>query len=91
MNAKRYDDANYEKKRSAKSYSAVKQEAKSANTKVSVSGKNRIAQAVLFSQEEINKLIEHKAYALFESRGYQHGYDREDWIQAEKIILAEIS
>ena len=36
---------------------------------------------------EINELIARRAYELFESRGFKHGQDREDWLQAESEIL----
>lgn len=29
------------------------------------------------------------AYSFYERRGYEHGHDVEDWIQAEKTILEE--
>ena len=37
--------------------------------------------------QEINDLIARRAYELFESRGFEHGQDREDWLQAESEIL----
>ena len=30
--------------------------------------------------------IERLAYQFFVERGYQHGYDREDWLRAETIV-----
>lgn len=30
--------------------------------------------------------IERLAYQFFVERGYQHGYDREDWVRAETIV-----
>ncbi|GEM_PF-1696953 len=30
--------------------------------------------------------IERLAYQFFVERGYQHGYDREDWARAEAIV-----
>ena len=44
-----------------------------------------------FNAEEIQQKIEKKAYELFEQRGASHGSDLEDWLEAERIILAEIS
>ncbi len=29
-----------------------------------------------------------RAYELFEERGYQHGYDQDDWLRAESEVLA---
>jgi hypothetical protein len=40
--------------------------------------------------EEIKKRIEKRAYELFIARGGQHGYHFDDWIKAEKEVLAEI-
>ncbi len=31
------------------------------------------------------------AYELFESRGRVHGYDLDDWLNAERIVLTEHS
>ena len=30
--------------------------------------------------------IEKLAYRFFEERGYQHGFDAEDWLRAETIV-----
>src|SRR5712691_3947711 len=40
--------------------------------------------------QEINDLISSRAYQLFESRGFTHGYDREDWLRAESEILLNV-
>ena len=32
--------------------------------------------------------IRRRAYELFEQRGCQHGFDEQDWLQAESEILA---
>ena len=37
---------------------------------------------------QIEVQIRLRAYELFEARGYEHGHDREDWLQAEAEILA---
>ncbi|MCL5023477.1 MAG: DUF2934 domain-containing protein [Nitrospirae bacterium] len=34
-------------------------------------------------REEISRI----AYELFESRGCVHGYDLNDWLEAERIVL----
>lgn len=34
--------------------------------------------------------IARKAYELFETRGRAHGRDREDWLEAERIVLTEM-
>lgn len=31
-----------------------------------------------------------KAYDLYEKRGWAHGLDTEDWLEAERLVLAEI-
>lgn len=38
----------------------------------------------------LKDLISHRAYELFELRGSVHGFDREDWLQAESEILMEV-
>ena len=40
--------------------------------------------------QEINDLISARAYQLFESRGFTHGHDREDWLRAESEILLNV-
>ena len=40
--------------------------------------------------QELKDLISRRAYELFELRGSLHGYDREDWLQAESEILMEV-
>jgi hypothetical protein len=37
--------------------------------------------------QEINDLIAHRAYELFESSGFTHGHAHEDWLRAEAEIL----
>jgi len=38
---------------------------------------------------EINELIAHRAYELFESSGFTHGHGYEDWLRAESEILLQ--
>lgn len=40
--------------------------------------------------EEIQALIALRAYELFESRGFAHGYDREDWLRAQSEIVLHV-
>lgn len=40
--------------------------------------------------QELRDLISRRAYELFELRGSLHGYDRDDWLQAESEILMEV-
>ena len=39
-----------------------------------------------FSQEQLHEKIAQKAYEFFQQRGCRHGYDLQDWLEAEKII-----
>jgi HSP20 family molecular chaperone IbpA len=41
-------------------------------------------------EEELSGLISRRAYELFESRGFAHGHDREDWLQATSEILLSV-
>ena len=40
-----------------------------------------------FSASDIEEKIRHRAYELYEERGYIVGYDQEDWFQAEREVL----
>jgi hypothetical protein len=40
------------------------------------------------SPTELEHQIRLRAYALFEQRGYVHGYAEQDWFDAEREILA---
>jgi hypothetical protein len=40
--------------------------------------------------EALNERIARKAYELYEQRGWQHGHDLDDWLEAERMILAEM-
>ena len=37
---------------------------------------------------QMQEQVRRRAYELFETRGREHGHDREDWLQAEAEILA---
>ncbi len=41
------------------------------------------------SEEELQARIAKRAYELYEQREWQHGYDREDWFEAEKDVLTQ--
>ena len=41
------------------------------------------------SLELTEEIIQMRAYELFEQRGYQHGYDLEDWLQAEAEVIGK--
>lgn len=38
------------------------------------------------SQDALYQTIQKKAYELFEKRGYSHGNDWQDWLEAERIV-----
>jgi hypothetical protein len=38
------------------------------------------------AEEKRRALIEKRAFEIYESRGGSHGFDREDWEQAERDI-----
>ena len=40
--------------------------------------------------DKIRQRISEKAYELYECRGCCHGRDLEDWLEAERLVLAEI-
>ena len=37
----------------------------------------------------LREQIARKAYELYENRGWVHGLDTEDWLEAERLVLAE--
>jgi len=41
------------------------------------------------SQELTEEIIRLRAYQLFEKRGYEHGHDVEDWLEAEGEIMGK--
>jgi hypothetical protein len=48
-------------------------------------------QKQILSDEEFSKRVEAKAYELYQKRGYQHGSDFDDWLEAEQIVRDEIA
>ncbi|MFP4013779.1 MAG: DUF2934 domain-containing protein [Chitinispirillaceae bacterium] len=40
--------------------------------------------------ESVREMIEKRAYELFLNRNGEHGYHIQDWIQAEKDVMAEL-
>ena len=40
------------------------------------------------SPGDVHSSIARLAYSLYEQRGGEHGHDVEDWIQAERTVLA---
>jgi hypothetical protein len=42
------------------------------------------------SKEDLNKLVEKKAYELYEKRGKKAGHAMNDWLEAERIIKGKL-
>ena len=42
------------------------------------------------SDDQLRQRIATKAYELYECRGCCHGHDVEDWLEAERLVLAEL-
>ena len=51
--------------------------------------KVRLPRPAVSEDPELHRRIARKAYELYEQRGRQHGHDREDWLEAEQLILSE--
>lgn len=51
--------------------------------------KNLLLKPATSSDPELHRRIALKAYELFAQRGYQHGHDCEDWLEAERLVLSE--
>ena len=43
------------------------------------------------TKEDVSKLIEKKAYELYEKRGRKAGHSMDDWMEAERIIKGKLS
>lgn len=43
------------------------------------------------SKEDVTKLVEKKAFELYEKRGRKAGHSIDDWLEAERIIKGKIS
>jgi len=41
---------------------------------------------IVCSKEDFNRKVQETAHQLFVARGCVHGYDVEDWLQAEQIV-----
>jgi hypothetical protein len=76
----------------------MKQNPKAAAKKTTVARKKVIdaqqqadTQAVIVTfPQDYNGQVAYKAYEIFQQRGFQHGYDLDDWFQAERIIKESI-
>lgn len=54
----------------------------SRRTAPKTTSRRRNAAPAAAPREEVEKV----AYSLFEKRGYGHGRDVEDWVEAERIV-----
>jgi len=43
------------------------------------------------TQDDIRKLIEKKAFELYEKRGKKSGHSINDWLEAERIVKGKLS
>ncbi len=50
---------------------------------------NTISESTM-GDEVLRGRIAEKAYGLYEKRGCCHGYDMDDWLEAERLVLSEI-
>ncbi len=41
-------------------------------------------------RNDLNNEVARVAHELYERRGRDHGYDLQDWLEAEKIVLARV-
>ncbi|MDH5640672.1 MAG: DUF2934 domain-containing protein [Nitrospira sp.] len=60
-------------------------------TKTPLKHRAVIAEAVSTAAADSNGLRDHiaaRAYALYEERGYRHGCDLQDWLDAEREIAS---
>ena len=56
-------------------------------TVVTRKGERRQDQTLL--SDDLRALVAAQAYSFYEQRGYEDGYDLEDWLEAERRILTE--
>lgn len=66
------------KGRSAKTVGVFKKATKAVGVKAKV------------NQEDFYRRVSHKAYELYISRGADHGNDQADWLEAERLVRAEM-
>ena len=45
---------------------------------------------ITMNKKALQEQIAAKAYELYEKRGQMHGRDFEDWLEAERLVLAEL-
>ena len=44
----------------------------------------------LISNPGLHRQIAEKAYELFQNRGHVHGHDLDDWVEAERHVMATL-
>ncbi len=52
-------------------------------------GKKDTAHLIVHATPVRLELVSQRAYQIFEERGCVHGFDGEDWIEADKQLIAE--
>ena len=57
--------------------------------KQTITGKRERKQDQALRSDDLRALVAAQAYSLYEQRGYEDGYDLEDWLEAERRILTE--
>ena len=57
--------------------------------KKTVTRKQERGQDQTFPSDDLRARVAAQAYAIYEQRGYQNGYDLEHWLEAERRILSE--
>ena len=62
--------------------------AKRQNKTIPIEQVNRFG---IGDEQLLRQRIAEKAYELYECRGCCHGRDLEDWLEAERLVLAEIA
>lgn len=58
--------------------------------KAIVTRKRETSEEQPLRSDDIHARVAACAYSLYEQRGYEDGYDREDWLEAERRVLSEL-
>ena len=51
--------------------------------------RNENAAELAVSEQELRERIAQRAYDFYQNRGETHGRDVEDWLEAERLVLAQ--
>ena len=65
--------------------------AKTANRTTSVGETPSLVEPRISSSEELQRDIAKRAYEMYERRGWNHGQDLSDWLEAEQQVLTQKS